>query len=127
MLASFALIALTSLAPFQGDARVLDVNAFDWTFDESRVVLGETEVAPITLRSRRKDGTPLDIAPPTLKSSTGSLSAPVRLRPGVWRTNYTPPPERFPHVALLSAQIDTDVGLAVGSPPFRCGAKASSK
>lgn len=112
--ASLLLSVLTAVAAPAGDTRVLDVNALKWTFDEERIVLGETTVSAITLTAKRSDGTPLDIAPPTLKASTGQLSAPVRTGPGIWRTEYTPPKERFPHVAMMSAQIDTDRGLAVG-------------
>lgn len=105
---------LTVASAPTGDTRVLDVNALKWTFDEERIVLGETKLSAITLTAKRSDGTPLDIAPPTLKASTGRLSPPIRTAPGTWRTEYTPPKERFPHVAMMSAQIDTDRGLAVG-------------
>jgi hypothetical protein len=108
------LVALASQAPGTAGPRRIDVKAIEWQVPTEPVVLGVTERVPVTLAATKVDGTPLDVAAPVLWASTGALSTPERTGPGQWKATYTPPPERFPHVAILSAQVETTVGPAVG-------------
>ncbi len=108
------LVALASQAPGAAGPRRIDVKAIEWKVPTEALVLGVTETIPVTLSATRVDGTPLDVAAPVLWASTGSLSAPERTGPGQWKATYTAPSERFPHVAILSAQVETTVGPAVG-------------
>lgn len=94
--------------------RRVDVRAFEWQVGVDPIVLGETESVPLTLTATLPDGAPLDVAPPTLRASTGSLSLPRREGPGRWSATFTPPKERFPHVAILSAQVDRAEDSVVG-------------
>lgn len=96
------------------EPRRIAVQAFEWTVGVDTIVLGETREVPLTLSAARPDGSPLDVAPPIVHTSTGSLSAPVRTAPGTWRLTFTPPKERFPHVAILSARVDEARSSTVG-------------
>jgi|GEM_PF-1355490 len=92
----------------------IDVKSIRFRIPDTQVVLGETESISLELSAVQPDGKPLDVAPPLLRASTGSLSQPLRTGPGTWTTTFTPPKDRFPHVAILSAQIDTRDGPSVG-------------
>lgn len=96
------------------EARRIDVKAFEWTVGVETIVLGETGEVPLTLSATLPDGSPFDVRPPIVRSSTGALSPPVRTAPGQWRVTFTPPKERFPHVAILSAQVDQAQSSTVG-------------
>lgn len=96
------------------EPRRIDVKAFEWSVGVDPIVLGETGAVPLTLAATLPDGAPFDVAPPIVRASTGTLSAPVRTAPGKWRLTFTPPKERFPHVAILSAQVDQAESSTVG-------------
>jgi len=99
----------TDVAP-----RRIDVKSIEWQLPDGNIVLGDTTSVTLRITARRSDGTPMDLAPPSLWASTGTLGPPARLEAGVWETLYTPPPERFPHVAIVSAGIETEDGPTVG-------------
>lgn len=105
------LFALTGLG---GATSALDVKSIAWALPNEPIVLGESEGVELTVRAERPDGGELDVAAPRLWSSTGTLTPPVRTGPGAWTTRFTPPVDRFPHVAILSATVDTESGPAVG-------------
>lgn len=92
----------------------LDVDAFTFSWQPERIVVGETAAAVVRIVAVDDAGAPLDRAPPTLVTSTGSVDAPVREGPGVWTARFTPPRAAFPHVAIISAVIDSGVESAVG-------------
>lgn len=96
------------------ELRRINVQAFEWTVEVDTIVLGETSRVPLSLSATLPDGSPLDVAPPIVHASTGSLSAPRRTAPGKWRLLFTPPKERFPHVAILSARVDEAESSTVG-------------
>ncbi len=95
-------------------ARPVDVDAFRFTVDPPRIVVGDTKEAVITIEARDDDGAALDTAPPRLTTSTGTISEPQRVAPGVFKARFVPPTDAFPHVALVSASIDTVDDTAVG-------------
>lgn len=95
-------------------ARGVDVELLSFRVEPAHVVVGETPHATIHIEARKPDGTPLDVAPPSLTTSTGALGPVRRLDAGVWSVQFTPPSEAFPHVALVSATIDTATTTAVG-------------
>jgi hypothetical protein len=105
---------LIALAGPGGVTPTLDVKSIAWVLPTEPIVLGETAEIELTVRAERPDGAELDVAAPRLWSSTGSLTPPVRTAPGAWTTRFTPPTDRFPHVAILSATVDTETGPAVG-------------
>lgn len=96
------------------EPRRIDVKAFEWDVSVEAIVLGETGEVPLTISAQLPDGAPFDVAPPILRASTGALSRPERVGPGRWSTTFTPPKERFPHVAILSAQVDQAESSTVG-------------
>ncbi len=96
----------------------LNVSAVQLSVDTPRIVLGETERASVTIKAKTPAGEALDVAPPRLSVSAGSISAPQRTAAGVWRAIYTPPADRFPHVAILLAVIDTKSTTSVGFLPL---------
>lgn len=116
----------TSLPPAPAPARALDVSALEWTVAAPRIILGETTVVEVKLTARRADGTPLDVAPPRLSASTGSVGPPQRQAPGVWTATFTPPAVAFPHVAILFATIDTAATSAVGFIPLHLWGKGQT-
>lgn len=107
-------------------ARALDVSALEWMVAAPRIVLGETTAVEVKLTARRADGTPLDVAPPRLSTSTGSVGPPQRQAPGVWTATFTPPAVAFPHVAILFATIDTAATSAVGFIPLHLWGKGQT-
>lgn len=114
-MASLALLTLfVSVASATDPATRLDVKSVSWELPTAPIVLGETTSVELKVRAERPDGGSLDVAAPRFWASTGSLSPPVRTAPGEWTTTFTPPKDRFPHVAILSATVDTDQGPAVG-------------
>lgn len=109
--------ALALAAPSQADEaapRRVDVKAFEWDVGTAPIVLGETGDVPVTLTARLPDGEVLDIAPPILRASTGQIAPPRRTAPGQWETTFSPPTDRFPHVAILSAQVDQAERSVIG-------------
>lgn len=108
--------ALSRSAFAQGDGRELaiDVDTFRFSVEPAHLVVGDTKDAVITIEAHDDDGAPLDVAPPRLATSTGTIEAPVRVKPGVYRARFVPPVEAFPHVALVSATMDTVTTTAVG-------------
>jgi hypothetical protein len=105
---------LATAAAAPSSPRRVDIKAFEWEVGVDPIVLGDTTEVPITLTASLSDGSVLDIAPPILRASTGSIAPPERTEPGKWTTTFTPPPERFPHVAILSAQVDQAEGSVIG-------------
>lgn len=95
-------------------ARGVDVELLSFRAEPEHVVVGETPHALIRIEAKKPDGTPLDVAPPSLTTSTGTLGPVQRVAAGVWSVQFTPPSEAFPHVALVSATIDTATTTAVG-------------
>lgn len=102
-----------ALAEARG-ARPVDVDAFSFSVDPPRIVVGDTKDAVVTIEAKDDDGAALDAAPPRLTSSTGSIGEPQRVAPGVWKARFVPPTDAFPHVAIVSASIDTADDTAVG-------------
>ncbi|HEY4220133.1 MAG TPA: hypothetical protein VGO62_02300, partial [Myxococcota bacterium] len=133
--AHLALIVITLLVLAAGrapaaEARTLDVNAFTWTVNESRIVLGDTKQATLTLVANNSDGSALDTAPPRLTTSTGTLDLPVHIAAGTWTVRFVPPSESFPHVAIVVASIDQHSDgkdrTAVGFIPLRLWGKGQT-
>lgn len=110
--------------PPTGPAPV-DASAFTWEVQPRRIVLGETPVVSVTLRARGPDHLPLDVAPPRVTTSTGTLGMPERTAPGTWRLAWTPPTESFPHVAVLVAALDTAKASAIGFVSLQLWGKGS--
>ncbi len=98
--------------------RGLDVDAFTWTVREPRIVLGDAHGVTLELAAKTPSGGPLDVAAPTLSASTGRVGPPRRTGPGTWTATFTPPGEAFPHVAIVSATLETATGTAVGFVPL---------
>lgn len=98
--------------------RPLDVSALSFIAPAARIVLGQTEHIELEVVARAADGSPLDSAPPRLAASTGTLSPPERVAPGHFRTRFTPPAERFPHVAIVFAVLETAERTHVGFIPL---------
>ena len=123
VMSGLSLLALVVVVGFSARAqdavvavptRTLDVDAFTFTWQPTRIVVGETAQAVVRIAATNDDGKALDVVPPQLVTSTGSISAPERQEPGVWIARFTPPKEAFPHVAIVSATIDTADETAVG-------------
>ena len=106
--------------------RTLDVNAFAFEVKEPRIVVGDTASTEIVLTAKTTDGAALDVAPPRLTVSSGSLSAPVRTAPGTWTTVFVPPKEAFPHVVIVFATIETATTSAVGFLPLHLWGKGQT-
>jgi hypothetical protein len=87
--------------------RAVDVEAVHVSVDNTRIVLGDTKSVDVTISAP-------DAVAPRLSASTGSLSAPVHAGPGTWTSTFTPPSESFPHVALVTAVVETSSTTAVG-------------
>lgn len=115
LLAAPAVLAVSPLTePPAASARALDVSAVSVAVEGPRIVLGETASVEVSIKAVRADGSPLDVAPPQLQVSTGTVTAPQRSGPGLWRTTFTPPKDAFPHVAILFATIETATTSSVG-------------
>lgn len=125
-MAATLLVAATLAHAAAPQARSIDPAAVTFVVEPAHVVLGETTSATVTLTAKQKDGTPLDVAPPTLTVSTGALSEPVRAGPGVWTCTFTPPKEAFPHVAIVAATIETATASAVGFVPLALWGKGET-
>jgi hypothetical protein len=109
------LLATASRAgPAAPASRALDVDTFAFVAEPERIILGETASATLRITATDDDGRPLDVAPPMLKISTGALSPPVRVAPGVWNATFTPPKDAWPHVAIVAATIEHGQETAVG-------------
>lgn len=106
--------------------RALDVSAVAFAVAEERIVLGDTTSVDVTIVAKRADGGPLDVARPELSVSTGSVTPARRTGAGTWVTTFTPPKERFPHVAVLVATIETSTTTAVGFVPLRLWGKGQT-
>jgi len=83
------------LAPLAAGAATIE-------FQGGTVVLGRAEkvAASIALEEPEK------AAPLRLAVSAGSFSAPERVKPGLYRAEYTPPPTRFPQLAIAALYRD---------------------
>jgi len=82
---------LLLLAPFASGAATLELEG-------APVVLGRAEKVSATIALDEPEK-----APPLLVAvSVGSFSAPVRVKPGLYRVEYTPPTTRFPQVAIAA-------------------------
>jgi hypothetical protein len=111
-----ALVCVLLLAPAawaDGD-RELRLWTLEWKVPDQAVILGESDGLDVELRAFEHDGTPIDEVPPTLAVSTGELSSPQRISPGVFRARFTPPRERYPHLAVLGARIDRPGEVLLG-------------
>ncbi len=109
--------ALAAAAPAAAGPRVVDPQAVSLGVTE-RVVLGDTAGTEITVIARKKDGAPLDVAPPRLVASVGTLGAVERTGPGTWKVSYVPPAEGPPQVAVIVAAVDAADEDAVGFLPL---------
>lgn len=125
MLLGVALFLLAQSPP-ASPGRALDVSALSFAVQDPRIVLGDTTSVDVTIVAKRSDGSPLDVARPELRVSTGSVSAPKRTGAGAWVTTFTPPAERFPHVAILFATIETSSMTAVGFVPLHLWGKGQT-
>jgi len=86
---------LLLLAPFAASAATLELA-------DGPVVLGRTEKAIATIAIEE----PEKVAPLRLAVSAGSFTAPERVKPGLYRTEYTPPTSRFPQIAIAALYRD---------------------
>ncbi len=102
------------------------MSAISFNVQHPRIVLGDTASVDVTIVARRADGSPLDVARPELRVSTGAVSAPKRTVAGTWVTTFTPPAEQFPHVAILFATIETSTVTAVGFVPLHLWGKGQT-
>lgn len=75
------------------------------TVEKSPVVLGRIESVPVVLRIEEPPGT-ADL-PLRLSVNVGAFGEVTRLEAGVYKAVYTPPPTRFPQVALVAAWRET--------------------
>jgi len=94
--------------------RAVDVDTFTFKVEPVQIIVGETTAAKIRIEARDDDGSPLDVAPPSLLTSTGTISVPERQAAGVWLARFTPPKEAYPHVAIVTATIEHGEETAVG-------------
>jgi hypothetical protein len=69
------------------------------------IVLGRTESSPVVIRVDEPPGT--QDLPLRISVNVGSFSEPTRVGPGQFRAVYTPPPTRFPQVALVALWRET--------------------
>ncbi|MBI5067181.1 MAG: hypothetical protein HZB56_03000 [Deltaproteobacteria bacterium] len=86
---------LLLLAPFASAAATLEVEG-------APLVLGRAEKVAVTIAVEEAEKAP----PLRVAVSTGSFSAPERVKPGLYRAEYTPPRSRFPQVALAALYRD---------------------
>jgi hypothetical protein len=75
------------------------------TVEKAPVVLGKVEAVEAILRIEEPPGTAE--LPLRLSVNVGSFGEVTRLEAGVYRATYTPPPTRFPQVALVAAWRET--------------------
>ncbi len=73
--------------------------------DRGPVVLGETGPVGVTIRAPESPGE--EDRPLRLSVNVGSFGPIARTAPGVYRTVYSPPPTRFPQVALVAVWRET--------------------
>jgi len=69
------------------------------------VVLGRTESSPVLIRVDEPPGA--EVLPLRLSVNVGQFAEPKRVGPGQYRAVYTPPPTRFPQVALVAVWRET--------------------
>lgn len=86
---------LLLLAPFAGRAATVD-------FEGGAVVLGRAEKVAATITIEEPEKAP----PLRLAVSVGAFSAPERVKPGLYRAEYTPPATRFPQTAIAALYRD---------------------
>jgi hypothetical protein len=75
------------------------------TVEKSPVVLGRVDAVPVVLRIEEPPGTAE--LPLRLSVNVGGFGEVTRLEAGIYRALYTPPPTRFPQVALVAAWRET--------------------
>ncbi|MBI3183924.1 MAG: hypothetical protein HYZ28_17440, partial [Myxococcales bacterium] len=75
------------------------------SLDRGPVVLGRTESVGVTLQVEEAPGE--EDRPLRLAINVGSFGEITRVKPGVYRTVYVPPPTRFPQVALVALWRET--------------------
>lgn len=75
------------------------------TVESSPVVLGRVDSVPVVLRIEEPPGT--GELPLRLSVNVGAFGEVTRLEAGVYKAVYTPPPTRFPQVALVAAWRET--------------------
>ncbi len=86
---------LLLLAPFAAAAATIELEG-------APLVLGRAEKVAVAIAIEE----PEKVAPLRLAVSVGSFSAPERVKPGLYRAEYTPPPTRFPQVAIAALYRD---------------------
>jgi hypothetical protein len=79
-----------------------EAHAASLTLDKSPIVLGRVQSVGVTLRVEEEPGVSPD-RPLRLSVNVGSFGEVTRIGPGIYKTIYTPPPTRFPQVALVAA------------------------
>ncbi|HEY4219796.1 MAG TPA: hypothetical protein VGO62_00605, partial [Myxococcota bacterium] len=89
-------------------ARTVDVGALTLRAPSERVVLGRTHTVTITIEST------IDVIPPHVTASLGTIGGVERVAAGKWRVQYNPPGQGAPQVAVLLAALDTESADAVG-------------
>ncbi|HUB09831.1 MAG TPA: hypothetical protein VMB50_22705 [Myxococcales bacterium] len=75
------------------------------SLDRGPLVLGETGPVGVTIRAPEGPGE--EDRPLRLSVNVGSFGEISRVGPGVYRTIYSPPPTRFPQVALVAVWRET--------------------
>lgn len=73
--------------------------------EDGPVVLGKTGPVPVLIEVDEKPG--LEHLPLGLSVNVGRFSEPVRIGPGRFRAVYSPPPTRFPQLALVAVWRET--------------------
>jgi hypothetical protein len=73
--------------------------------EPAQVLLGSHATAQLEIEVGAPGG-----APPRLSANVGSVGPVQPAGPGRYRATYSPPPERFPQVAILLAEIDHPTG-----------------
>lgn len=90
------------LAPFLLLLAPLSARAATLELEGAPLVLGRAEKVAATIALDEPEKAP----PLLLAASVGSFSAPVRVKPGLYKAEYTPPATRFPQVAIAALYRD---------------------
>lgn len=86
------------------------------------LLLGKGASAEVRVRVRDASGQPAR-APLRVSASVGRLGPLVELEPGEYRATYTPPPERFPQVAIVAVLSIADGAFAAA--PLKLAARVT--
>jgi hypothetical protein len=108
------LCAASAAPAVAGGERGPVVGAVLVSVDPGHLVAGESAEASITVEVVSAEGSAIDVGAPLLLASTGIVGRPTRTGPGRFVARFSPPPEAFPHVALVAAVVEHGGATAVG-------------